>query len=217
MLNRTVLVALALCACEPSAPPNHPTPAPTSNGGEASTECAGAAPGPGYECVRDCGPPVAREGDPPPGYSWLSAKDAENRKQFGCPICLPGATRIATPKGDVALSSLRVGDALWTTDAEGARVVGQVMYAASTPLSGSHQVVHVTLADGRSVWGSPGHPTLSGGALGGLQPGDALSGSIITQVQRAPFPGSRTYDVLPSGSTGAYFANGVLLRSSFVR
>ena len=184
-------------------------PAPTSGA------CTSPAPGPGFECVRDCGPPVARQGDPPPGHSWLSAEQAQNRRQFGCPICLPAETRIATPSGERAVSLLRAGDPIWTTDPAGRRVRGRVLYAASTPTTGPHQVVRVTLADGRVVAASPGHPTLAGRALYELRAGDPLSGSVVSKVERARFVGARTFDVLPSGATGAYWADGVLLGSSF--
>jgi hypothetical protein len=222
------LVVVSGCAgssSPASTPPGTgPAPAPTAPGTTPtdpgappveSTACAGAPPGAGYACVQDCGPPVAREGDPPPGYHWLSAEQAQNRKQYGCPICLPAQTRIATPDGERAVSSLAPGDAIWTLDREGRRVAGHVLYANSTPLSGPHHVVRVTLADGRVVAASPGHPTLAGRTLGDLHPGDALSGSVVQRAEAAPFTGRRTFDVLPSGATGAYWADGVLLRSSF--
>jgi len=34
-------------------------------------------------------------------------------------------------------------------------------------------------------------------------------------VAVVPFSGERTFDVLPSGGTGLYIANGVVLRSTF--
>lgn len=194
-----------------------PAPAPVATGEPGSSECSRPPPGPGYECVQNCGPPVARAGDPPPGSSWLSPENADKRRKFGCPICLPGATRLATPNGDVAVSALRVGDPIWTLDAARQRIAGRVLYAGSTPISGPHHAVRVTLADGRVVEASPGHPTLSGRTLSTLRPGDALSNSTVVRAQNVPFGGTRTYDVLPSGPTGAYWADGVVLRSSFRR
>ncbi|MEZ4224584.1 MAG: hypothetical protein R3B13_26780 [Polyangiaceae bacterium] len=229
----SLFVVLAACETTPPAqsppppPPPEPAPAPgptptpgpgTETGpgpGPASGECTGPAPGPGYQCVQNCGPPVARADDPPPGSSWLSAEDAAKRKQYGCPICLPANVRIDTPRGSVAVSALRVGDAIWTLDARGQRVAGRVEHADSTPISGPHSVVRVRLADGRTVVGSPLHPTAEGRALSDLRAGDALSGSAVLETTRQAFQGDRTYDVLPSGSTGAYWADGVLLRSSF--
>jgi len=209
----------------PDAPPpdgtvtrgGNPTPPPTGPPPPSATGCTGPAPGPGFVCVRNCGGPVASESDPPPGYSWLSAADARRRELYGCPRCLPGDARIATPTGERAVSSLRAGDALWTLDRAGARVAAHVVYAGATLVSASHELVRVTLADGRAVTASPGHPTAAGTALGELREGDPLSDSEVTRIEPTPMQGDRTFDVLPSGDTGAYWADGVLLRSTFAR
>ena len=204
-------------APDPAPPPPDPVPPPTETPPPGPTGCAGPAPGAGYECVRDCGPPVVSSNDPPPGYSWMTAADARRREQYGCPVCLPGEARIATPGGERAVSSLRAGDAIWTLDLAGERVVGRVRHAGSTLFSGPHHVVRVTLADGRVGAASGGHRTATGALLSELGPGDALSGSVVVRTERTPMAGDRTFDVLPSGPTGAYWADGVVLRSSFWR
>jgi hypothetical protein len=160
---------------------------------------------------------VVSANDPPPGYGWVTAADAERRRQYGCPVCLAGETRIATPGGERAVSSLRAGDAIWTLDLAGERVAARVLHADSTPISGPHHLVRVTLADGRVVAASAGHPTETGSPLGALGSGDALSGSTVQRIERTPMTGDRTFDVLPSGPTGAYWADDVVLRSSFWR
>ena len=77
-----------------------------------------------------------------------------------------------------------------------------------------HQMVHVVLADGRGLLASPGHRTADGRALGSLTSGDSLDGSTITQWELIPYAGDRTWDLLPAGATGSYWANGILLASS---
>jgi hypothetical protein len=71
----------------------------------------------------------------------------------------------------------------------------------------------VTLSDGRVVEASPGHPAADGRPVGELKPGDLLDGSHVTAVERIPYVGD-TWDLLPDGQTGTYWANGVLLRST---
>ena len=131
-----------------------------------------------------------------------------------CPICLALGTRIATPGGEVAVQDLRVGDVVWTTDAAGARIAAPLVVIGATPVPATHQVVHLALADGRSVFVSPGHPTADGRRVGDLAAGETLDGARIASVERVAYAGGATYDILPAGATGAYWANGVLLGST---
>jgi hypothetical protein len=202
-----------------------PTPQPPPGGAPpdaavpdaASTACVDPAPAPDYKCVQDCGPPVVRETDPPPAWRWLSPDEVKNREQFGCPRCLPPETQIATPIGDRAISELTVGAPIFTLDESGQRIAARIIYIGSTHVSTTHRIVRITLADGRVVSGSPGHPDAEGRSLGALARGDQLDGSSIVKVEALPFTGKQTWDVLPSGTTGLYVADGVVLRSTFTR
>ena len=139
------------------------------------------------------------------------------RQQSGppqCPICLALGTRIATPSGEVAVQDLRVGDIVWTTDATGARTAAPLVEIGSTPVPSTHRVVRLVLADGRVVFVSPGHPTADGRRVGDLTVGDSLDGARIASAERVAYGGGATYDILPAGLTGAYWANGVLLGST---
>ncbi len=139
------------------------------------------------------------------------------RQQAGppqCPICLALGTRIATPTGEIAVQDLRVGDIVWTVDTNGVRVSAPLVAVGSTPVPATHQVVHLTLADGRNVYVSPGHPTADGRRVGELVADEALDGARITSIERVRYASGATYDILPAGATGAYWANGVLLGST---
>lgn len=195
--------------CEP--PQGHPALAANT------PACVGPPPDKTYTCVRDCGSPAPSDTDPPPGWSWLSPQQAASRQQHGCPICLPGSARVATPDGDAAIDTLAVGARVLTLDDEGRRVPATVLHAGSTLAGSAHRVVRVELADGRVVLGSPGHPHAAGGTLGELRAGDVLDGARITRVEQVPLPGDRTWDILPSGPTGLYIIDGVVLRSSFAQ
>jgi hypothetical protein len=74
--------------------------------------------------------------------------------------------------------------------------------------------VRLTLADGRLVYASPGHPTSDGRRVGDLTAGETLDGARIASVARVAYDGGATYDILPASATGAYWANGVLLGST---
>jgi hypothetical protein len=84
----------------------------------------------------------------------------------------------------------------------------------STPVPTTHLVVHLVLSDGRTVDVSPGHPTADGLPVGDLAFGDAYDGAIVLGAQRVAYNGGVTLDVLPAGSTGTYWANGILLAST---
>ena len=128
-----------------------------------------------------------------------------------CPICLALGTRIATPRGEIAVENLLVGDVVWTTDVHGERIAAPLIAVGSTPVPGTHEVVRLALDDGRAVFVSPGHPTADGRLVGDLVSGDTLNGARVATAERVRYLGGATYDILPAGASGVYWANGVLL------
>lgn len=130
-----------------------------------------------------------------------------------CRRCLSSASVIATPLGDVSVMDLRVGDIVWTTDAAGNRIVRPLVKVSHVPAIG-HRVVHLVLADGRSLDVSGPHPTADGQLVGDLQVGDAYDGSVVASAEVKPYEGSATYDILPASETGFYWANGILMGST---
>ena len=131
-----------------------------------------------------------------------------------CPICLAATTLIATPAGPVRVTEVRVGTIVWTQGADGARVAAAVSEVGSMQAPSGHLMVHVRLADGRELLVSRGHRTADGRPVGTLRVGDQLDGSTVTLAALVPYAGGRTYDLLPAGATGFYWANGILLSST---
>jgi hypothetical protein len=131
-----------------------------------------------------------------------------------CPICLAAGVRIATPLGGIPVQDVTVGMSVWTTDTKGRRIPAVVLETGRMEAPLGHHVAEVTLADGRKVLASPGHPTADGQPIGELRPGDRFDGSRVVAIGLVDYAGGRTFDLLPSGPTGTYFANGVLLGSS---
>ena len=132
----------------------------------------------------------------------------------GCPICLAGGTLIDTPSGSVPAKDLQAGMPIWTVNNNGQRVSGVVMKTSKVAVSPEHQMVHLVFADGRELFVSPGHPTIDGRTVRDLVPGELYDGASIASAQRVAYGEGATYDVLPSGETGFYWANGVLLGST---
>jgi hypothetical protein len=133
-----------------------------------------------------------------------------------CPICLAAGTRIDTPQGQIAVEDLQAGDLVWTLDASGKRIQVAILKTLRVAAPASHRIIHAILSDGRELWVSPGHPTAYGQMFGDLKVGDVLDGALVTRLEHLPYDGIATYDLLPSGSTGFYWANGVLIGSTLV-
>ena len=131
-----------------------------------------------------------------------------------CPICLAAHTRIDTPRGAVFVEDIKAGDPVWTLNSLRERVSAPVIKTARVPVSAGHILLHIMLEDGRELWASPGHPTADGRRLLDLQVGDLLDGGRVASSERVLYDGAATYDILPGGSTGSYWAEGILMGST---
>jgi hypothetical protein len=128
--------------------------------------------------------------------------------------CLPPSTKIATPAGQVALDQLRVGMPIWTQDEQQRKVLATVLEISSVEVEADHELVKLVLEDGRSVTVSAGHPDAAGRGVEELRLGQSYDGSRVKSLSSLPYRQPRTSDVLPSGSTGVYWADGVPLGST---
>lgn len=133
-----------------------------------------------------------------------------------CPICLAASTLISTPNGAVRVTDIKPGMLVWTAAADGSRIAAPVLEVGTIQVPAGHLMVHLILSDGREVLASPGHRTADGRQLGLLARGESLDGSTITTWELVPYAGDRTYDLLPAGATGTYWADGILLSSTLL-
>jgi hypothetical protein len=177
---------------EPMLCPSNAPPPPKST--SASPSCSAAAP---PSCTG-------------PGQVW-SGPPACQCKTF---VCLSAGTLIDTPNGAIAVENLKVGDAVWTQDSNGLRVASTILKTSKVPVPQGHIFVHVVLQTGRELWASPGHPTADGRFIGDLVVGDYLNGTLITKIENLASNQPYTYDLLPAGDTGYYWANGILIGST---
>src|SRR3989338_2232690 len=168
----------------------------------------------GYKCAQNCGPPVAREGDSDPGYSCLSPEQYKNRFKFGCPICLSSVTAISTPQGDINVKNIKVGTIVWTLNKKDEKTAQPVIKVSSTQVPKNHEIVYLVLSDGREMYVSPGHPTIDGKTVGQLELGKEYDNSLIVKKELISYAGLKTYDILPAGETGFYWANHILMGST---
>jgi hypothetical protein len=114
----------------------------------------------------------------------------------------------------VRVTDVKPGMLVWTASAGGSRIAEPVLEIGNTQVPAGHLMVHLVLADGRELLASPGHRTADGSQLGSLAVGERVDGSTIKQWDLVPYSGDHTYDLLPAGPTGQYWANGILLSST---
>jgi Hint domain-containing protein len=131
--------------------------------------------------------------------------------------CLPPDARIATPAGDVPIRDIRVGADIWTQDANGRRIAARVERFTSVEVVGEHHVARIELADGRALTVSPEHPVVDARVVQQLRVGEPYDGSSVVKLELVRYTGARTYDLLPSGPTGVYWADDIPLRSTIDR
>lgn len=131
-----------------------------------------------------------------------------------CPICLAENTLIDTPSGAIPVQNLEKGAEVWTLTSSGARVSANIIETVRTPVPSTHRVIHLVLDDGRELFVSPGHPTGDGRIVGDLSIGDSLNGGRVRIAELILYQKSYTYDILPSGETGFYWANSILIAST---
>jgi hypothetical protein len=156
---------------------------------------------PGSSCGPDCELQVVCEDSV---WQW---------NQGNCPICAAPNTQIATPMGERDISSIAVGDLVYSVNA-GAIEVVPVLRVESTPVV-QHQVMQVTLQSGAVLEISPGHPTAYGRLFGDLQADDWLDEQHrVIDTRLVPYTFDRTYDILPASDSGTYFASGALVGST---
>jgi len=133
-----------------------------------------------------------------------------------CPVCASPETPIATPDGERAMASLRVGDLVYSVDRD-AIVAVPLLKVEHTSVA-RHRVVRVVLEDGRVLEISPGHPTADGRTFGDLLVGSKLdTAHSVLSAEIVPYTYDATFDILPASSTGTYFAAGALIGSTLFR
>ena len=131
-----------------------------------------------------------------------------------CPICLSKGMLINTGDGLVAVEDIYPGMLVWTEDDEGNRVLSPVIRTGASEVPTAFRLLSIVLDDGRTLTASPGHPSADGRALGEYKVGDELDGAIVVTIGLVPYNEGRTYDILPAGATGRYWANGIRVGST---
>ena len=184
-----------------------PTTTTTPTG---STTCAAAA----DECCKDDGTIVKVSCGPQAGSDLQRRSDGTCEPCKVLLECLPAATLISTPAGNTRVDQLRAGMVVWTVDSAGRRIATPILRVQRVPVASGHRIARFTFSDHRVLHASPGHPALDGTPLRALHPGATYDGATVEEVELLSYEHDSTFDLLPAGETGAYWADGVLVGST---
>lgn len=128
--------------------------------------------------------------------------------------CMPLGTLINTPKGETFIHNLIKSDHIWTVNLAGEKVLAVIEEVFRNPVPQTHKMLRISLADGRTTTASPLHPDLNGKSFSEFKAGDLFDNSSVSKIELTEYKEGFIYDILPSGETGAYWANGVLVGST---
>lgn len=145
-------------------------------------------------------------------YKWRSTASYDSGSNVG--PCLPGDVLISTPISSLPIKNLKVGDFVWTTDKSGRKIKARIIQKCKRVVPKNHKIAHLVLKDGREVFGSAYHPIIDGRPIVSLKRGQFFDGSFVSSISLIPYNGQYTYDILPEGDTGGYWANNILLGST---
>jgi hypothetical protein len=129
-------------------------------------------------------------------------------------ICLHPETMIATFDGEKEVRLIKEGDWVWSLNECGEKELQPVLWVSQAQVPATHQLLKITLKDGRQMSVSPLHPDIKGKPLKNLTVGSFLNGSPIVSIDLIPANIPATWDILPAGTTGTYFANGIAIGST---
>lgn len=167
----------------------------------------------GYQCTKGCGPPIIREGDNNP-TPWNCVANEMAGKPRSCPVCLASNTTIATPGGEVNVKDITRGMLVFSINKAGEKVISKVIKVGNSVVPITQRIVHVVLSDGRNLYVSPNHPTITGQVVGNLRVGQTYDNARITKTDLVSYWDLKTYDLLPDSETGFYYANNILMGST---
>lgn len=149
-----------------------------------------------------------------PNSITVTAGSPTTPRPGGCPICLSADSTIATPSGEVDITDVKQGTIVWSIDSNGDMVKSKVIKTNRVFVGSTHEVIDMRLKDGRELLASPNHPTYDGRTISDLKVGEKYDGSTIRSMDLVHYKYQYTYDILPSSTTGDYFADSILVGST---
>ncbi|KKQ36363.1 MAG: hypothetical protein US54_C0071G0005 [Candidatus Roizmanbacteria bacterium GW2011_GWA2_37_7] len=105
---------------------------------------------------------------------------------------------------------------IYSLDRYGRKIIQPIIKLSKIYVNYNHKVNHLILEDGRNIWVSPLHPSYYFSLVKNLKKGDFYDGAKIITNKIVRYGDKYTYDLLPKGETGYYWANRILLASTLL-
>jgi intein/homing endonuclease len=141
--------------------------------------------------------------------------------------CLPNTARILTSQGEEKIDNLQIGDSVYTFNNIDGKILAPIIQVIKTPVQKEYIMIKITLEEGRSVQASSKHPIpierkyanssvnqFEELLFSDIKKGDHIDNSKVVSIEFVKYNGEFTYDILPAGESGYYWADEVLIGST---
>ena len=141
--------------------------------------------------------------------------------------CMPNTIRILTSQGEKQIDNIQIGDSVYTFNNNDGKILAPIIQVNKIPVHCGYTMIKITLENGKSIQASLNHPipiernyaSSSGNQyevllFSDIKKGDHIGNSIVVSIEFVNYNGGFTYDILPAGESGYYWADGVLVGST---
>jgi len=141
--------------------------------------------------------------------------------------CLPKTTRILTSQGEEQIDNIQIGDSVYTLNNIDGKILVPILQVNKVVVQKNYILTKITLEDGRSIQASPKHPIpikinyarssrnqYEELLFSDIKKGDHIDNSRVVSIEFVNYNGGFTYDILPAGESGYYWAEGILVGST---
>ncbi len=141
--------------------------------------------------------------------------------------CMPNTARILTSQGEKQIDNIQIGDSVYTFNNIDGKFLAPIIQVNKILVQKDYIMTKITLEDGRSIQASPKHPipierdyaTSSKNQyeellFSEIKIGDHIDRTRVVFIEFVNYNGGFTYDILPAGESGYYWADGILVGST---
>ncbi len=143
---------------------------------------------------------------------WSTAEEFRGNRNT-CK-CLSEGSMIYTEKGLEKVESLQKGDKIMTIH-RGKKMLQPIITVNKVKVNGNHQMAKISFVSGEHILVSNKHPQKDYQSnFEFVRVGDLIDGRRVKTIEYVKYDKEYTYDILPKGSSGVYWVNGICMGST---